>query len=216
MCLQQCVRSGRPKSQISGTAPLLPPISTIEGVSLTDTSNGNIISSNSLWRDRGCVILAFRRPGCVLCRDEAVKIWRLKDTLDGMGLSVVGVVHECNMREIVSFRKYWPGPLYWDSSKAFYRALGNGRVLKGSILPLLNPFSKAWTNIRKAKQTGNVSDHNSTGDGYVMGGTLVVGQGSSGIFLSYIETTYGDTGSVQQVLDAATQAARSLPNASGG
>lgn len=65
-------------------------------------------------------------------------------------------------------------------------------------LPL---WLQAWKNIRKAKQAGNVSEHNSVGDGWLMGGTMVIGQGSSGIFLSYLESTYGDTASVQEVRD---------------
>lgn len=32
-----------------------------------------------------------------------------------------------------------------------------------------------------------------------MGGTIVVGKGQSGIFLNYLESTYGDTASVQEV-----------------
>lgn len=47
--------------------------------------------------------------------------------------------------QITKFRKYWPGPMYWDSTKAFYRVLGNGQLAKGKVLPLLNPFSKVIT-----------------------------------------------------------------------
>lgn len=32
-----------------------------------------------------------------------------------------------------------------------------------------------------------------------MGGTMVIGQGSSGVFLSHLESTYGDTASVAEV-----------------
>jgi len=74
-------------------------------------------------------------------------------------------------------------------------ALGSSSEAKQSRYTEL----QAWKNIRHAKQTGRVSEHNSAGDGWTMGGTMVVGQGSAGIFLSYIETTYGDTASVQQV-----------------
>lgn len=47
----------------------------------------------SLAKDRFCC-------PAVLCRDEAVKIWRLKDKMNEMGISVVGMVHQCDMAEV--------------------------------------------------------------------------------------------------------------------
>lgn len=44
--------------------------------------------------------------------------------------------------QIDKFRKYWPGPLLWDTTKSFYRALGNGKLTRGKMVPLLNPFSQ--------------------------------------------------------------------------
>jgi len=64
MCVQGLLKSNPHDASKSVSARLLPSIHEIEDVSLTNTLNGDLISSNELWRDDGCVILAFRRPGC--------------------------------------------------------------------------------------------------------------------------------------------------------
>jgi AhpC/TSA family len=50
--------------------------------------------ASDLWRQSPCVLLAFRRAGCVLCRDEAQKMWRLKQKLSDMGVQLYGILHE--------------------------------------------------------------------------------------------------------------------------
>jgi hypothetical protein len=39
---------------------------------------------------------------------------------------------------------FWGGPLYHDTSKAFYAAVNGGTPLRGSLLSMLNPIGAAW------------------------------------------------------------------------
>ena len=84
---------------------------------------------------------------------------------------------------------FWPGPLYLDEDKAFYKALGDGTLVKGNKLDLLNPLSQAWKNVRAAKK--NVKDHNLKGDGLTMGGHFVFNRSGEVVF-KHVEKTFGD------------------------
>lgn len=47
---------------------------------------------------------------------------------------------------------FWPGPIYFDVDKAFYKALNGGQVLRGSMLGLTWPWSAAWKRINAASK----------------------------------------------------------------
>ncbi|KAJ9514469.1 hypothetical protein QJQ45_016199 [Haematococcus lacustris] len=149
----------------------------------------------------------------VLCRDEAKRLWQLHEKAEALGISMNCVVHEWREREIEAFAPaYWPGPLYHDVDKAFYKALGGGQVVKGSSLSLLNPFSSTWARIRKAQQ--QVSEHNLVGEGLIMGGLMVIGKGEAGVLYSHLETDLGvhaDHAEVLQAMQAAAKTAGTGP-----
>lgn len=62
---------------------------------------------------------------------------------------------------------------------AFYKALGSGKLLKGGLGWLLNPFSAVWRRIFAARKA--VTKHNGVGKGDTMGGTMIVRKGTAGI-----------------------------------
>lgn len=92
----------------------------------------------------------------VLCREEAKKVWALKPELDALGVGLVALIHERIPEEVRLDRcltclpkrcgpegvttwcaqvsefhpAYWPGPLYHDTDKVFYKALGGGTLLR--------------------------------------------------------------------------------------
>ncbi|GFH13837.1 R53.5-related protein [Haematococcus lacustris] len=174
---------------------------------------GTQILSDKLWATQPALVLVLRRPGCVLCRDEAKRLWQLHEKAEALGISMNCVVHEWREREIEAFAPaYWPGPLYHDVDKAFYKALGGGQVVKGSSLSLLNPFSSTWARIRKAQQ--QVSEHNLVGEGLIMGGLMVIGKGEAGVLYSHLETDLGvhaDHAEVLQAMQAAAKTAGTGP-----
>lgn len=44
--------------------------------------------------------------------------------------------------------EFWGGPVYHDTTMAFYKAVNGGdKVLHGSVMGLLNPFGAVWKRI---------------------------------------------------------------------
>lgn len=183
----------------------LPQLASIAQAVLRST-NGQTIEAASLWTAQPQVVIILRRPGCVLCRDEAQKLWACKPELDKLGVGLVCVVHEWIQREVDAFvAGFWPGPLYHDVDKAFYKALNGGTVLRGSLWGLTCPWSPEWKRIHAASK--NVKEHNVVGDGLTMGGAMVVGSGSQGVVWMHVEESIGLVPGPEEVLEAARKAA---------
>jgi hypothetical protein len=91
---------------------------------------------------------------------------------------------------------FWPGTIYHDEEKVFYKALGDGKLVKGNMAAFLNPFSQAWTNVRRASK--HVKDHNLKGDGLTMGGLFVVDT-SGAVKFMHVEKTFGEHATSSEV-----------------
>lgn len=141
----------------------------------------------------------------VLCRDEAITLWEHRDQFPA-AMRMVCVLHEWKDREVEAFSpKYWGGELYYDEHKAFYAAVHGGTVKKGSVLSLLNPFGRAFENMKRAKSNGKVKDSNFTGDGLTLGGVMIFGKGGNEVF-RFAEKTFGDHPKLEDVVQAAKSA----------
>ncbi|KAG2435500.1 hypothetical protein HYH02_011795 [Chlamydomonas schloesseri] len=170
-------------------ATKLPALSAVANAVLKSKDGAEVVAK-TLWAKQAVAVLVIRRPGCVLCRDEAQRLWALKPEFDKINVGLVCVVHEWIQREIDAFApSFWPGPLYHDTSKAFYAALNGGTPLRGSLLPLANPFGAVWGRIRAAAR--NVKEHNVNGDGLTMGGLLLMRSGEGGPAWLHLETEIG-------------------------
>jgi hypothetical protein len=144
----------------------------------------------------------------VLCREEAIHLWNERDKFEAAGVRLVCVLHEWRLPEVEAFAPaYWGGKLYYDASKAFHAAVHGGRVRRGNFLDLLNPFSRAWKNMRRAKESSTVKDHNLVGDGMTLGGVMVFKKGGQ-VAYSFAEATFGDHAPFEELLAAATAAAK--------
>lgn len=117
------------------------------------------------------------------------------------------VLHEWRDREVEAFAPaYWGGALYFDEAKAFHAAVHGGKVRRGNVLDLLNPFSRAWKNMRRAKEGATVTDSNLVGDGLTLGGVMVFGKGGK-VEYTFPEATFGDHAPFEELLAAAGRAA---------
>lgn len=67
-----------------------------------------------------CVVV-LRRPGCLLCREEAVKVWADREAFAAAGVRLVCLVHEWIDREIAAF-----APEYWGEPGCRSRCLCGG------------------------------------------------------------------------------------------
>lgn len=166
------------------------------------------IPLSSLWSkdNKPVLIYAVRRPGCLLCRDNAASIWAKKDDFEKLGVTLAAVVHQALPAEIAAFQpQYWGGPLYLDAEKALYHALGDGTVRTAGLSGLLN--LGVWKRILAAKN--RLGDGgNTVGDSSVLGGVLLVTGGSAAPRLAYvdIERTFGEFKGVEAYLEAAKKA----------
>ncbi|CAN2390488.1 antioxidant activity [Pristimantis euphronides] len=148
-----------------------------------------------LWEKNGAVIMAVRRPGCFLCREEASELSQLKPELDQLGVPLYGVVKEKIGTEVEDFQPYFKGELFLDEKKHFYGPQKRKMMLMGFIrLGVWQNFRRAW----KAGFEGNLE-----GEGLILGGVFVMGSGDQGILLEHREKEFGDKANLTAVLEAA-------------
>ncbi|GBF95114.1 hypothetical protein Rsub_07698 [Raphidocelis subcapitata] len=186
---------------MAGVAKSLPGLSSIAGAVLR-SRGGEEVRAATLWAKQPVLFFVLRRPGCVLCRDTAKKVYGARGAFEAAGVRLACVAHEWLPAEIAAFNTddYWPGEVYLDADKAFYKAFSeDGKsVRRQSALTLLNPLNSAWGRIMAARK--NVADHNTTGDGTVLGGLLLVRAGEGGVAYAHAEKTFGEFPEIEQVL----------------
>lgn len=101
------------------------------------------------------------------------------------------IVKENIDSEIEDFREFFKGEIHLDEKKDFYGP--HERV--GSFSQMLS--FKVIGDYRKANVSGNTK-----GEGWVMGGVLVVGTGDQGILYEHLEKKVGDRCDIDKVMEA--------------
>ncbi|KAM3913610.1 peroxiredoxin-like 2A isoform 1-T2 [Leptodactylus fuscus] len=172
---------------------------TLEYLEETDlksvSDESRTVKAKDLWERNGAVIMAVRRPGCFLCREEASELSQLKPELDQLGVPLYGVVKEKVGTEIEAFQPYFKGELFLDEKKRFYGPQKRKMMFMGLIrLGVWQNFRRAW----KAGFEGNLE-----GEGLILGGMFVIGSGDQGILLEHREKEFGDKANLTSVLEAA-------------
>jgi len=152
----------------------------------------NLLDTRSLWKENGAVIMAVRRPGWQLCRDEALALSKIEPELAAFKVPLLAVLHETLGAD--EFRNFFKGPLYLDTEKTFY-----GPNMRKMLLLGFLRFD-TWMNIYRSKQLG--TEGNLKGDGTLLGAVYVLGPGDQGIVYEHREGTFGDNVNVTEVLEA--------------
>lgn len=158
------------------------------------------MKASELWQDKPAVILCVRRPGCIMCRAEAHQLYSRKPIFDAMGFQLIAVLHEQIEPEVKDFwPRYWGGMVILDRAREFFKALGNGVLLRDKFITgfLLN--SRARSNYKRAKATG--LEQNLRGEGEIKGGLFIIGRGRRGIAYQFVEMNFGDWAPIAEVLD---------------
>ncbi|KAJ1928769.1 hypothetical protein IWQ60_001769 [Tieghemiomyces parasiticus] len=165
------------------------------------------VMSQTLWATQPALVFVVRRPGCRLCREEAVKLASNRDTIEGqLGLNMVAVVHEeLGVEEFQ--RDFWKGPVYLDEQKRVFTALSGGKIKKAPLWNLCMP--SVFRSLRRAGKAG--VQGNMKGEGRIMGGLFVIKQGDQGIAFQYKEKIFGDHAPMEQVLGACQDASAASP-----
>ncbi|KAG3264585.1 peroxiredoxin-like 2A isoform X1 [Ictidomys tridecemlineatus] len=159
--------------------------------------------AKELWEKSGAVIMAVRRPGCFLCREEAMDLSSLKPKLDDLGVPLYAVVKEKVGTEVKDFQPYFKGDIFLDEKKKFYGPQRRKMMFMGFVrLGVWYNFFRAWN----GGFSGNLE-----GEGFILGGVFVVGPGKQGILLEHREKEFGDKVNPLSVLEAAKKIKSQVP-----
>ncbi|KAG0333840.1 hypothetical protein BG004_000676 [Podila humilis] len=170
-------------------------------IDFLDVQPEQTVVSHSIWKDKHTLVIVIRRPGCQFCREEARIFDTYRDTIEqSMGMKMVCIVHEKEGADIFQ-REFWHGKVYHDPTKAYYKALGGGRLRTGGWEQMIRP--SFWGNLIRNKRSGVKG--NFEGDGSILGGLLIVKKGDQGIAYEHIEKVWGDIASAQKVLQACSE-----------
>lgn len=101
------------------------------------------------------------------------------------------IVKEDVDNEIEDFREFFKGPIHLDEKKDFY-----GPVERVGGFSDLMSF-KMMGAYKKIQVAGNMK-----GEGWVMGGVLVVGPGDQGLLYEHIEAKVAQRCDIDQVMEA--------------
>uniref|UniRef100_A0A7M7NEU3 Peroxiredoxin-like 2A n=1 Tax=Strongylocentrotus purpuratus TaxID=7668 RepID=A0A7M7NEU3_STRPU len=157
--------------------------------------------AKDLWKDTGAVVLAVRRPGCSLCREEAKELSSLKPELDALGIPLYAVLLEPGGYK--EFLPFFSGEVFLDTETRFYGEEKRNMSLVGllRISTLLQ--------VRENKKQGIQGNY--IGNGLTLGGIFVIGPGDQGVLLEYRNKDFSDHASNEKVLEAVKNIAPSAP-----
>uniref|UniRef100_A0A8C5PW89 Peroxiredoxin-like 2A n=1 Tax=Leptobrachium leishanense TaxID=445787 RepID=A0A8C5PW89_9ANUR len=151
--------------------------------------------AKELWEKNGAVIMAVRRPGCFLCREEASGLSAIKPKLDELGVPLYAVVKEKLGTEVEDFQPFFKGEIFLDEKRLFYGPQKRKMVLMGLLR------WGVWQNFRRAWNGG--FEGNLEGEGLILGGMFVIGAGNQGILFEHREKEFGNIANIAEVLEAA-------------
>lgn len=118
-------------------------------------------------------------------------MWLSSKTSQLGNVKLAAVVKENLDNEIEDFREYMTGDIYLDEAKHFY----GPKIRKGGFMSLLSP--SLISKLNGIKLPGNLA-----GEGWIMGGVLVVGPGEQGILFEHLEAKVGDRCDIDKVMEA--------------
>uniref|UniRef100_A0AAQ5ZS89 Peroxiredoxin-like 2A n=1 Tax=Amphiprion ocellaris TaxID=80972 RepID=A0AAQ5ZS89_AMPOC len=125
---------------------------------------------------------------------DKILLSSLKPQLDQLGVPLYAVVKEDVGTEVQNFRPFFKGEIFLDEKMRFY----GPRERKMGLLGFLRVG--VWMNGLRAFKNG--FSGNILGEGFVLGGVFVIGQGEQGILLEHREIEFGDKVNVEEVIQA--------------
>lgn len=104
--------------------------------------------------------------------------------------------------EVQNFRPFFKGEIFLDEKRRFY----GPRERKMGLLGFLRVG--VWMNGLRAFKNG--FSGNVLGEGFVLGGVYVIGQGEQGILLEHREIEFGDKVNIEEVIRAVRRISQEL------
>ncbi|KHJ98628.1 hypothetical protein OESDEN_01382 [Oesophagostomum dentatum] len=144
--------------------------------------------ASTLFSKAPTMVMAVRRPGCLLCRKEAAELSSLEPNMKAAGINLIAVVHET--KGVDNFKPYFKGDVYYDKERRFYGP--NERWL-----PLWMGFLRvsSYWNIYKARRAGYHG--NTEGEGRLLGGVFLIA--NNDVVFAHLEKEWGDAANISEV-----------------
>lgn len=176
---------------------------TLQRVTSEAGALGAPVKAGSLWAPNGAVVFVVRRPGCVLCREEAMDLsTKLLPQIKADGKprpKLLAVVAETTSVDgfLDAFgEKGGETQTYLDAERGFQVALGDRWLgLQGLLYP------SVWKNGKRAQTNYPELQGDMKGEGRRLGGLLVV-DGEGVVQYSYLESVFGDHAPLEEVIAA--------------
>ncbi|GMS89983.1 hypothetical protein PENTCL1PPCAC_12158, partial [Pristionchus entomophagus] len=137
------------------------------------------------------LVLAVRRPGCILCRREAEHLSKLKTLLDKAGIRLVAVTHQ--LKGVDAFKPHFDGDVYLDTQRTFFGPHGRWMPIWIGLLrvnlwwyTLLSVKEGLWGDLR--------------GEGRLLGGVYLIADNV--LEWSFLEKEWGDKPRIREVKGA--------------
>lgn len=155
-------------------------------------------TAGKLWAPNGAIVFVVRRPGCILCREEAMDLsTNLYPRLasNSKKPKLVAVVAETTSVDgfLDAFKG---GETYLDEERAFQKALGDRWLgLQGLFYP------SVWKNGGRAQKKYPELQGDLKGEGRRLGGLLVLDKKGE-VKYEYQEKVFGDHAPLTEVYEA--------------
>ena len=178
-------------------------------VSLLEFSNTLIVNNRDptdkkalkeLWEKKPVILLFLRRLGCMLCRNYAKEMDKVRPLIETKGGQVVALSFEGfgeGSDADFSFDKlqFWTGPIYKIDQSVYEKLFGSKKLLD-NFFGLLDMKKEAVEKAKADKTPGNFS-----GNGFILGGQFVVNTGGK-VVLDHRQKVFGDDATFEALYDA--------------
>lgn len=139
-----------------------------------------------------------------MCREEAHKLWEQAPAFTEMGVGMACVLRENIPGQAEELAAIWKGAIYLDEEMDFFQFVHDGKLATAGVLSLLGSagsIKRSSTYLRHSGLSSNLK-----GDGWTLGGLLVVGPGDQ-VEYRFKESTFGQHAPLDLVMEAAAAAA---------
>jgi hypothetical protein len=181
-------------------------LGTYKNIPVTDARDPNkSIKLQSLWETKPTLFLFFRRLGCALCRSYAKQMDSHRQslealTLENRNLQVVAMSFEAFGEGSDSDRsfeagEFWTGPIYVIEKRVYEKLFGRKGFMNG-FFGVLDMNKEAVAAAKSAGIEGNLR-----GDGFVLGGQILVDTNGEVVF-EHKQKRYGDDATVHEIKSA--------------
>jgi peroxiredoxin len=176
----------------------------LEDVVLQD-HEGRPIRLGDVWRDRTAVLAFIRHYGCVFCRDQAVKLHRLRDDFEAAGVRLVMIGHG-TPEMAASFRRAQGVdlPVLVDPDRRVYDAIGAKVATLSELIGPRQILAGLRAAVGSRLRQGDIVVHQGRIIGHAaqLGGVLVVAPDGS-VRYSHLAEEASDYPPAREVLAAA-------------